>query len=240
MKITLLLAAAAVACLSSQAAFSDVGKVSIEGTPVTEGATINVNTYHDEEWWEDPDTNEKEHMGGGFQYVAEIDLENLKDAEIPTTITVDYTDHPTQAMAEADRDAWGSLQICQKGAMCFPGLSVDSTIPAKGTITWQFDNKIPCAYPDAEDEHDAMEKAQPNRKYKVTLTADSQTLSFFVNFQYVDDTRVSDVIAADGAAEYFDLQGRRVANPANGLYIGKQNFKTSKMVIRRTGSPEPT
>ena len=238
MKKTLLLAAAAVATLTSQAAFSDVAKVSIEGVAVEDGATINVDTHHDEEWWVDPDTGDKEYMGGGYTYVAEIDIENLKGAEVPTTITVDYTDHPSQAMAEAAPDVWGTLQICQKGAMCFPGLTVDTTIPADGAITWQFDNKVPCAYPDIADEdgnapdHNPMDKAEPNRKYKVTLTVDSQTLSFFVNFQYVNDTRVGDVIAADGAAEYFDLQGRRVANPANGLYIVKKNGKTSKMVIR--------
>lgn len=37
---------------------------------------------------------------------------------------------------------------------------------------------------------------------------------------------------ADAPAEYFDLQGRRVMNPANGLYIVKRGEKVTKEVIR--------
>ncbi len=233
MKKTLLLAAAAVATLSSQAAFSDVAKASIEGNPITEGCTIDVTTFHDNDWWVDPDTDEKDHMGGGYQYVAEIDVENLKAAEIATSIKVEYTDMPTEAMAVAEPEVWGTLQICQKGAACFPDLSVTTKIDANATLTWQFDNNLPCAYPDAEGDHDALEKVAADRKYKVTLTADSEAVSFFVNFKTVkEDTGVAGVAVAEGAAEYFDLQGRRVANPEKGLYIVKKNGKTSKMVIR--------
>ncbi len=37
---------------------------------------------------------------------------------------------------------------------------------------------------------------------------------------------------ANGPAEYFDLQGRKVVNPANGLYIVKRGNKVTKEVIR--------
>lgn len=40
-------------------------------------------------------------------------------------------------------------------------------------------------------------------------------------------------VAADGVeAEYFDLQGRRVANPANGLYIVRRGSAVEKILIR--------
>ncbi len=38
--------------------------------------------------------------------------------------------------------------------------------------------------------------------------------------------------AADGAAEYYNLQGVRIANPEAGLYIRRQGGKASKVVIR--------
>ncbi|MCM1310247.1 MAG: Ig-like domain-containing protein [Bacteroides sp.] len=45
-------------------------------------------------------------------------------------------------------------------------------------------------------------------------------------------TSIADIAAAEGAAEYFDLQGRRVARPTKGnLYILKQGSKVSKQVF---------
>ena len=42
-----------------------------------------------------------------------------------------------------------------------------------------------------------------------------------------------DNIAADNApAEYFNLQGVRVANPENGLYIVRQGGKVSKQLVK--------
>ena len=36
----------------------------------------------------------------------------------------------------------------------------------------------------------------------------------------------------DAPVEYFDLQGRRVANPSAGLYIRRQGTRTGKIIIR--------
>lgn len=47
-----------------------------------------------------------------------------------------------------------------------------------------------------------------------------------------DDPGSVGIVAAEGAAEYFNLQGVRVAQPENGLYIVRQNGKVSKQVIR--------
>lgn len=42
----------------------------------------------------------------------------------------------------------------------------------------------------------------------------------------------ADTTVADGPAEYFDLQGRKVTNPSNGIYIRRQGNKVEKVVIR--------
>ncbi len=39
-------------------------------------------------------------------------------------------------------------------------------------------------------------------------------------------------IAAEAPAEYFDLQGRRIANPAAGIFIKRQGDKVSKVVVK--------
>lgn len=39
-------------------------------------------------------------------------------------------------------------------------------------------------------------------------------------------------VEASGAVEYFDLQGRRVANPEKGLYIVRQGAKVSKQLLK--------
>lgn len=45
-------------------------------------------------------------------------------------------------------------------------------------------------------------------------------------------TAISEIEAAEGEAEYFDLMGRRVANPANGLYIRRQAGKVEKVYVK--------
>jgi len=47
-----------------------------------------------------------------------------------------------------------------------------------------------------------------------------------------DQTSVSAIEIAEGEVEYFNLQGVRVANPDNGLYIVRQGNKVMKQVIR--------
>lgn len=41
-----------------------------------------------------------------------------------------------------------------------------------------------------------------------------------------------ETISTDAPAEYFDLQGRRIANPAAGIFIRRQGDKVSKVVVK--------
>ncbi len=51
---------------------------------------------------------------------------------------------------------------------------------------------------------------------------------------YVDDKAAVAAVDADlnAPVEYFDLQGRRIANPEKGLFIKKQGAKATKVIIR--------
>lgn len=72
-----------------------------------------------------------------------------------------------------------------------------------------------------------------------TLTG-SQTLTFNINtmkMTFGDPSLVSEGSMVDGietssaAVEYYNLNGVRVSNPSNGLYIVKQGKKVSKMIV---------
>ena len=45
-------------------------------------------------------------------------------------------------------------------------------------------------------------------------------------------TAVSEIEAENGVAEYYTLQGVKVANPENGLYIVVKNGKASKVIVK--------
>ena len=48
-----------------------------------------------------------------------------------------------------------------------------------------------------------------------------------------DDSGIADIVVDENApVEYFNLQGVRVENPENGLFIRRQGGKVSKVIIR--------
>lgn len=46
-----------------------------------------------------------------------------------------------------------------------------------------------------------------------------------------DQSSISDIVAEDAPVEYFNLQGIRVANPENGLFIKRQGNKVTKVIM---------
>lgn len=45
-------------------------------------------------------------------------------------------------------------------------------------------------------------------------------------------TAITGIMVGEGSAEYFDLMGRRVENPANGLYIRRAAGKVEKVLVK--------
>lgn len=216
MKKFLLLAAASLAvCASNAAGFNGNLVATIDDKVIEEGAVIGISDYED---------FESIVPGMGYNYVANIILENKTGNQIKTGIKISYTDHPTQAMAEADPAAWGGLQLCvfnaAEGDNCLPVLEMEKSVKANSTMTWQFDNTS--VNPD---------KQEKDRKYHVVLDAEGTTLSFDILFN-PGGNGVSETVTEYGEAEYYNLQGQRVLNPEKGLYIVKQNGKTKKMMVR--------
>ena len=53
------------------------------------------------------------------------------------------------------------------------------------------------------------------------------------NFSFVTTpTGIEDIEASEAAVEYYNLQGIRVANPENGIYIRRQGNKVTKVYVK--------
>lgn len=66
--------------------------------------------------------------------------------------------------------------------------------------------------------------------FHCTFNNRSYSLSLYVD---TDPSGVSNInLDANASAEYYDLQGRRVNNPSNGLYIVRQGSKVMKRIIK--------
>lgn len=66
----------------------------------------------------------------------------------------------------------------------------------------------------------------------VTMTLNPENLSAITVKFTEGDSGVDNIAAENAPAEYFNLQGVRVANPENGLYIVRQGSKVSKQLVK--------
>lgn len=67
-----------------------------------------------------------------------------------------------------------------------------------------------------------------NRTCKVKISIPAA--SYEITFRQGSNNAV-EIVGVDGDAQYFDLQGRRVANPYKGIYIKKCGNKTTKVLL---------
>jgi len=75
----------------------------------------------------------------------------------------------------------------------------------------------------------------PNRAYldlsKLKNPAKSKIRIRFDDYTGIEDIRVSESGTTDAAPVYYNLQGQRVENPTNGIYIEVRNGKSRKVVM---------
>ena len=62
---------------------------------------------------------------------------------------------------------------------------------------------------------------------KISIPAATYT----VTFRQGTNNNAVEIVGVDGNAQYFDLQGRRVANPDKGIYIKKSGNKATKVIL---------
>lgn len=70
-------------------------------------------------------------------------------------------------------------------------------------------------------------------EFQFTVTSGSESITFNVVFDYNEASSGIDGVELDNApAEYFNMQGVRVANPEKGFYIVRRGNKVSKEFVR--------
>jgi len=73
-------------------------------------------------------------------------------------------------------------------------------------------------------------------KYNVTFIAENNgaggTILCPVKYELVESTGIDSILEEEIPAEYYNLDGVRVENPTNGLYIRRQGDKVTKVIIR--------
>lgn len=179
--------------------------------PITEGGV-----YYAKWEWDDAQNN--------FESVVFIQTTNLTSSTLNLTMTLSGTDEENNISTISGAD--------QAPYNCWAGLCVDGNVLhgelEPNAVSTGFANHLSqLIYAEKADEDKILFKHRQN----VTVTDGNQTLNFTVVYQSPASTGI-DTIGADTAeAQYFNLQGMRVANPEAGqLYIKRQAGKAVKVI----------
>lgn len=86
----------------------------------------------------------------------------------------------------------------------------------------------PCTFYMRSKDMTTISRAGGTPKYKV---GEAEVLGLY--FTNNDNSGIEGVVAEDNApAEYYNLQGIKVENPENGMYIRRQGGKATKVIVR--------
>lgn len=213
-------------------------KCFVDGTEVKDGDRIDITKYLDV----------LEIPGWGLykiEYNPKMTL--VADADIELFGTVDFVKNETPLTEDGLYGADMNVQFCGFGN-CYNafvgegpvgnpegysptvGAEVNMQTELKinteydyenGTTIWKFGSAAP------------INELAIKAEFTMKITGEDQVmnLTFFVDQQGL--AGIHDIDAdSDAEAIYFDLQGRRIENPSNGLYIVKKGSKVSKQFVR--------
>ncbi|MDE5843257.1 MAG: hypothetical protein K2H35_05935 [Muribaculaceae bacterium] len=214
--------------------FNDCFRISFNGEEVANGATLEINDFKDMSDLYGP---------GAITYSADIEVENLDIMPAYIDGTLYFTDAPTASQYQADNIFWGDPQLCysinKNGSSlgnCLPAnlpLYAGSgcfEVPVEGVGTFKWLIHIVAA------QQNAVENYRLTLLTKTGDGADDAVISepFTINLHFAAiDSGVNEIAGdADAPVEWFDLQGRRVLSPAQGLYICRQGSQISKRLLR--------
>lgn len=230
MKKSLLFCALAACAFTASA--NDYFTVKYEGKEIESGATIEGTAG-------DP-------LYGKLIYSADIEVVSKINEPRFAMGNVYYTGKPTMDEAKSDMATWGSLQVCFANG----GVNGDennctalfdpvgenwatggtSIIPSSSfdKFEWQIHGTMISADVASEyqfifyiyDGADEQSKQIEDSKFVVNIIFDK------------NKTGVEAIEGVEAEAQYFDLQGRRVAAPEKGIYLVKRGNKVAKEVIR--------
>ncbi|MDE6409749.1 MAG: hypothetical protein K2K81_05840 [Muribaculaceae bacterium] len=191
----------------------------INGEEVANGSRIDVTSYFEDEDYRyivDPKMEIKADENGAFSGSVKL----TKGESIPA-----YDPNSMEYGAEV------GAQWCAFDGQCVPmtvGKEVTKSANLSANVAENMAFEFAGMYGFEQNHDEVVIKAEATfdfsfggKKYNLTLFVDK------------DPSGVNDIIFDSNApAEYFDLQGRRVANPAQGLYIIRQGSKVTKSIVK--------
>lgn len=236
MKKILLSAALLLGAFAAKADYTDYYRVYYNGEEVENGGTI-VCTHYD-------DRTDYYGMNMGYAYEAHISFIGQTEDAIVLRTLQGYTDLPTEEEFKNDNgyvgdtyaQKWGQPSLCFAGAgedgnqtncvtMPFNAILPDNT---HNSFVWQF-------------HLNSISPSTPEAKYTLTTIAcdgdqkdyeEIEGTEFNVTVVFTKEDAVEGIEAdIDAEPEYFNLQGARVANPENGVFIVKKGNKVTKQVF---------
>lgn len=190
----------------------------VKGQPIENNARVDLAAYLDES---DPTRP---------LYNPELFLKSAVSGSAEATVV--FTKGECIPALDAEWEKGGELQItfCSFDGQC-QTVNPGQTATKNGSVTVGESNmQIELVYSRIGFSQEFSE-LKTNAEFTVSckVGSDEVTATFFI-----DNTASLTGIEADANApkEYFDLQGRKVTSPAEGLYIVRQGSKVSKQYIR--------
>lgn len=169
-------------------------------------------------------------MGDFYMAIAEcmayIKIENKTSGQL--TLSLGYEKEYEESNAAELGDTDMSFITCAGGA-CVASNPFEIKIAANGVTPGGMGEHL--GYEFQCSKAGIADKLTLNAKYNFTLSGNGQTIHFSVLYKS-NDTGVETIEANDANAEYFNMQGIRVANPEAGqLYIVRKGNKASKVIF---------
>lgn len=210
MKKFLLFSALAFAAISANADYSDYYKVYYQGEEIENGATINAEMSIASETL--------------VNYEANITF--VSEDEFPMPIWADEAcEDPDFMPALCYANAWEVDDNC-----ITPPYVV--MMPGKSVKDFQWQLHLMAVTKDVAVTASLTTKACIGDAEEYEEIEDSEFI-VFINYAY-EEAGIADINGEDNSAPvYYNLQGVRVNNPENGLYIVKKGNKVTKQIIRK-------
>lgn len=237
--------------LIANADYTDYYRVYYKGEEIKSGDTVYCNNYEDNTKLESP--------SGVFNagYAYEIDLSCINQTEDPMILNIvqSFADKPTKEEWEETKytyiagtmaTKWGSPSVCYAGAgvdgksdACM-GTEGDVVLPDNKLESFKWELHVNYTYQDTEE----MIYTFTTKAYTGDYTSSKlEKYDEIEGSEFTVTVVFGPNVAAPGAIHgvneetnaetlYFDLQGRRIQNPSNGLFIVKKGSKVSKQFIR--------
>lgn len=204
-----------VAALAALSANAQTFQYFIGGKEVAPGSRVDITSYID-----------------GVKIDPDLEIKSDQGGFLSATVT----NVSAECTPEFDEEEWLTgaklaLQWCAFGDAC-KIIPVGESLTKTTTLTAGELTKMVVDYGfELGDEQDFSEVTYKGEcTVKCSLGGKDYELTLYVDSS---NAHVGDIMIDNNAPiEYFDLQGRRIANPSQGLYIVRQGNKVTKSIIK--------